>query len=337
MKYVRLICGAAAAIVLCELGARAFFGEIRTNRILTTRQYVEGMSTAHYVRDDPQKDYNWRLTGNAPIEGAPEVLIVGDSYVIAQQVGDDATMGALIERRSRAEGMPINVRQYGIPGGSAAAYAAAARMLLARWNPEWVIVVLPTNDLTDQALDLGSWRMRLGSGDSVGMYQVLQPPLRRPTVAYRIFNRVKRRSTLVDLLAFRWNQLHRPQRSPHPRGIDESERVAKVPQASVSLLARAYGDRLLILHLPEISRSNSRRITPAEVRLEAACLEAGIPYVSAREVLIRARDRFVLSRGFWNTTPGDGHLNETGHRLVAGALWQLLEKARHRVQMRKST
>jgi len=89
--------------------------------------------------------------------------------------------------------------------------------------------------------------------------------------------------------------------------------------------------------LPEISRSNSRRITPAEVRLEAACLEAGIPYVSARDVLIRARDRFVLSRGFWNTTPGDGHLNETGHRLVAGALWQLLEKARHRVQMRKST
>jgi hypothetical protein len=210
-------------------------------------------------------------------------------------------------------------------------------MLLARWNPEWVIVVLPTNDLTDQALDLGSWRMRLGSGDSVGMYQVLQPPLRRPTVAYRIFNRVKRRSTLLDLLALRWNQLHRPQRPQHPGGIDESERVAKVPQASVSLLAQAYGDRLLILHLPEISRSNSRRITPAEVRLEAACLEAGIPYVSARDVLIRARDRFVLSRGFWNTTPGDGHLNETGHRLVAGALWQLLEKARHGVQMRKST
>ena len=336
IRWLGLICGASAALILCEFGVRPFFGEVHTPRMITVRQYEEGMATAHYVRNDPQ-DYNWRLTGNAAIEGAPEVLIVGDSYVLARQVSDDATMGALIERRSRAEGRPINVRQYGIPGGSAAGYAAAARALLARWNPAWVIVVLPSNDLTEQAFDLGSWRMRLGSGDSVEMYQVLQPPLRRPTVAYRIFNRVKRHSTLLDLLALRWNQLHRPQRPQHPGGIDESERVAKVPQASVSLLAQAYGDRLLILHLPEISRSNSRRITPAEVRLEAACLEAGIPYVSAREVLIRARDRFVLSRGFWNTTPGDGHLNETGHRLVAGALWQLLEKARHGVQMRKST
>jgi lysophospholipase L1-like esterase len=340
VKHARLICGVAAAIVVCELGVRAFFGEVHTPRMITIRQYAEGMSTAHYVRSDPQKDYNWRLTGNAPIAGAPEVLIVGDSYIIARQVSDDATMGALIERRSRAEGRPINVRQYGIPGGSAPAYAAAARVLLARWNPAWVIVVLPSNDLTDQPLYSGSyWRMRLGPGDSVETYPVPQPQVKPPTVFGKILTRLRNRSMLVNLLVLRWKDLHPPPPPPHPRAspIDENERVAKVPHASVSLLARGYGDRLLILHLPEISRRSSRRISPAEVRLEEACLKAGIPYVSARDVLIRARDRFVLSRGFWNTTPGDGHLNETGHRLVAGALWQLLEKARQEVHTKKST
>ena len=78
MKHARLICGVAAAVVVCELGVRVFFYEKYTPRNITIRQYAEGMSTAHYVRNDPQKDYNWRLTGNAPIAGAPEVLIVGD-------------------------------------------------------------------------------------------------------------------------------------------------------------------------------------------------------------------------------------------------------------------
>ena len=248
-------------------------------------------------------------------------------------------MGALIERLSRAEGRPINVRQYGIGGGSAPAYAAAARVLLARWNPAWVIVVLPSNDLTDQPLYSGShWRMRLGTGDSVETYPVPQPPVKPLTVFGKILMRIRNRSTLVNLLVLRWKDLHPPPPPPHPRASpDENERVGKVPQASVSLLAREYGDRLLILHLPEISRRTPRRISPAEVRLEEACLKAGIPYLSARDVLIRAGDRFVVSRGFWNRAPGDGHLNETGHRLVAGALWQLLEKARHEVHMKKST
>ena len=335
-QWPGLICGVAAAIVVSELGTRAFYGEPHTRRMVTVRQYAEGISHAHYVRDDPQQNYNWRLTGNPPIEGAPEILIVGDSYVNARQVADDATMGTLIERRSRAEGSPINVRQYGIPGGSPPAYAAAARALLARWNPAWVVVVLPTNDLTDQPLNSAPfWRMRIGPGDSVEIYPVPQP-LGPPTVFGRIMNRLKRPSMLVRLLADRWELLHTPQRPPRPRGtLDEDQRVTMVPQAAVSLLARAYGDRLLILHLPEITRQSSRRITQPEVRLEEACLKAGIPYVSARDVLIRARDRFVLWRGFRNTTPGDGHLNATGHRLVADALWQLLEKARHEAHMRQ--
>ena len=335
-RWAKLICGVAAAILVSEFGVRAFYGEPHTGRMVTVRQYAEGISTAHYVSDDPQQNYNWRLTGNTPIEGAPEVLILGDSYVIARQVSDDATMGALIERRSRAEGSPINVRQYGLSGGSLPAYAAAARVLLARWNPAWVVVVLPTNDLTERSLNSGPyWRMRIGPGDSVEIYPVPEPP-GPATVFGRIMNRLKRRSMLVHLLADRWVLLHTPQRPPRPRGtLDEDQRVTMVPQAAVSLLAREYGDRLLILHLPEITRQSQRGITPPEVRLEEACLKAGIPYVSARDVLIRARDRFVLARGFRNTTPGDGHLNATGHRLVAGALWQLLEKARHEAHMRQ--
>jgi hypothetical protein len=80
------ICGGAAALLVFELGLRPFYGETYTQRITTVRQYEEGITTAHYVRDDPEA-YSWRVTGNAPIEGAPEVLIVGDSYIFARQAG----------------------------------------------------------------------------------------------------------------------------------------------------------------------------------------------------------------------------------------------------------
>lgn len=335
-RWPGLICGVAVAILVFELGLRPFYGETHTRRITTVRQYDEGISTAHYVRNDPG-EYSWRVTGNAPIEGAPEVLIIGDSYIVARQVRDDATMGALIERRSRAEGRPINVRQYGVNGGSAPGYAAAASALLARWNPARVVVVLPTNDLMEEALDKAPyWRMHIGPADIVEMYPVQKPPPQPATVPGAVIDYLRPRSTLVHALTDRWSHLHTRHPPPPPRGtpIAEDPRLSKVPQASLSLLARAYGDRLLIMHLPEVSRRSSHQITPPEVRLEQACLEAGVPYVSAREVLIGARDRFVLTRGFWNTTPGDGHLNETGHRLVASALWQLLEKARHEADIR---
>jgi hypothetical protein len=170
--------------------------------------------------------------------------------------------------------------------------------------------------------------MHIGPGDSVEMYPVPQPPPQPRTVLGANIDYLGSHSRLVQVLNDRWLRLHTRHPLPPPRGTPNDPRVAMVPRASVSLLARAYGDRLLIMHLPEISRQFMEQITPEEVRLEQACLEAGVPYISARDVLIRARDRFVLSRGFPNTTPGDGHLNETGHRLVAGVLWQLLENAR---------
>src|SRR5437868_14869828 len=60
--------------------------------VVVSRQLEEGIATARFSTGGS------RLTGRASIPGAPVVVLLGDSYVVGQEVADDATMGAGVER-----------------------------------------------------------------------------------------------------------------------------------------------------------------------------------------------------------------------------------------------
>ena len=76
-------------------------------------------------------------------------MILGDSYVVAQAVADQETMGSRLERLARAEGDLINVRQYGWIGASPARYLTVARAVRERWAPRNVFIVLSTTISTE--------------------------------------------------------------------------------------------------------------------------------------------------------------------------------------------
>lgn len=127
------VCGIIAGVIAVEASLHRISHSSR-GKYFEIRQYSEGISVSHYASQDPPP-LNWRLTGNKHIEGAPVLLIVGDSYIAAHQVNDEQTMGSLIERWSRSDDFALNVRQYGVPGGSISAYAGYAEPLLGRWKP----------------------------------------------------------------------------------------------------------------------------------------------------------------------------------------------------------
>src|ERR1035438_6734287 len=150
---VRCAAGVLAAASLFELGLRPFVAGWNQPEgpVRTIRSYSEGFSVAHF-EPDGLGTYGNRLTGNPPLLGAPEGLIVGDSHVIAQAVRDEATMGAGIDRLSRAAGQPLNVRQYGWTSANAPTYLASAGQLLGARNPAWVVVILNAANVSVYAL-----------------------------------------------------------------------------------------------------------------------------------------------------------------------------------------
>jgi hypothetical protein len=42
--------------------------------------------------------------------------------------------------------------------------------------------------------------------------------------------------------------------------------------------------------------------------------------------MLAARRSGIIVHGFFNTTPGNGHLNAAGHALVGAEIWKLLDR-----------
>jgi hypothetical protein len=58
---------------------------------------------------------------------------------------------------------------------------------------------------------------------------------------------------------------------------------------------------------------------------ENACRDNNITFVTMAPIFIEAyKNNHVLPHGFLNTAVGAGHLNQTGHRLIAGELFRLI-------------
>jgi hypothetical protein len=325
-RHLGCALGILAAALLFEVALRAIFADWNypPAAIRTIRNYTEGISVAHFEADGLGQLGN-RLTGNPPMLGAPEGLIVGDSHVAAQAVRDEETMGAIIERLSRTAGHPLNVRQYGWPSANAPTFLAAAESLLHRRNPAWIAVVLNAYNIGAPALTAtGNWRMELGPGNSFRLIEA-RP---RPSSAWRTTARQwVAHSTLAMALAMRLG-LIRSQRAANAiaqksaLGVDQS---AGVPRATVLGLKEAYGARLLIVFTPSLLGPGHSDVEATETEVLRLCAEEHVACISVRGALEQDRnDHLRLSRGFHNTAPGLGHFNAIGHRIIGQEIWRYL-------------
>ena len=325
----RCAAGILAATSLFELGLRPFVAGWNQPEgpVRTIRSYSEGFSVAHF-EPDGLGTYGNRLTGNPPLPGAPEGLIVGDSHVIAQAVRDEDTTGAVIERLSRAAGQPLNVRQYGWTSANAPTYLASAGQLLSARNPAWVVVILNAANISVYALTTTqNWRMEVDRDGSFRLIDMRTPPtisrmqtLRREIGRSALALGLWRRAGLMQNQMA--NEENIPLEQQDPRLAQEA---ARVPRATVIGLTKAYGSRLIIVYTPEFFGTDYDSAEPIEQEVLSLCTENGVACFSTREAMKRERyDHLLLSRGFHNTAPGAGHFNATGQRIIGEEIWRYL-------------
>jgi hypothetical protein len=333
--FARCVAGVLAAALLFELGLRPFVASWNqpAGPVRTIRSYAEGFSVAHFSPDG-LGTYGNRLTGNPPLPGAPEGLIVGDSHVVGQAVRDEETMGAVVERLSRTAGHPLNVRQYGWTSANAPTYLGSAEELLAARNPTWVAVVINAYFSVHALTARRNWRMVMNPDGSYQLIDVRPPfatsrpqgirrQIGRSTLALALFHRVEtiwNTGASIETIAL------------SERAEQEDKQLtaatARVPRAALLGLKKAFGSRLILVYTPGFFGADYTTVEPLELEILKLCAEQGIACVSTRAAMARERyDHFLLSRGFHNTAPGAGHFNATGHRIVGEEIWGHLTTA----------
>ena len=325
----RCALGVFVAALVFELGLHPFVADSNHLGIRTVRSYFEGISLAHFESDELGPPGR-RLTGNLPLPGAQEALIVGDSHVVANAVRDEQTMGAVVERLSRNAGHALNVRQYGWQGANAPALLAAAKSLRDR-NPARVAVVLNSYNIGVNALTaLNDWRMEVASD---GSFRLVDGRAARHGRLGETIRRAAGHSTLalalwrrLDLIQSRLAQERFSKESFVQARVHRlSEQAPWVPRATVLGLKRIFGVRLLIVYAPASLGAAHYSVDQAETELQRVCATERVAFISVREALERDRNAHArLSRGFHNTAPGVGHFNAIGHRIIGEEIWRYL-------------
>ncbi len=324
--------GALAALLAWELVLHPFARQLRAppwpnpacdsvrSPVVATRQFEEGIALARYTACGA------RLTGSDPLPGAEYVVLLGDSHVAAREVDDDETTGARLESFARAQGRPLNVRQYGWRGAAPPLYVVQAPAVLRRWHPAEVVVLLSEDDLGADLLDGMPPLLRYSSDSQLvldgGEAVVRDVPAPR---LLAVGSLVERRWTMI--LA-RSPAFVRALAGPVDLDVDEhadDRLVPGVPSAVARLLHDAYGDRLLLVYVADVRVTGGDTATTKESLLLRACAEVGTRCVSTREAMLDARRRGVIARGSPTTVLGIGHLNAEGHDLVAREIWRALQ------------
>jgi hypothetical protein len=277
------------------------------------RTYQEGISRAHLTAGGA------RLTGNPFLPGAPVAVLVGDSFVAGWQVADAQTAGSVAERRLRAAGLPVNVRQFGFADGNPAEMALAAPEIRRRWHPRWTFVVL--RDVNFLPGSLRNARAEIVNGPQgtaaraveepprmAALKRWLTPLLTRSALLYTLFFRAK--IEVVDRLRGR---LELPEVPADPAAIGPSV------EATLSVLRDTYGPDAVFLYHVKVPVTGEAPNPAGERALLAACRKLDLRCRSVRPAFEALRGR-AIPRGFNVSAPNMGHWNAAGHEAVAGIL-----------------
>lgn len=117
-----------------------------------------GPRTSYYTRYELDAD-GFRVGPRLAPEGAPEVAVVGDSYVFGIAMPEHATLPARLEAALVARGTPHRVHNVGYPAADLRAGLRSVRRVLRRHHPAWVMIVLGANDLS-RVSDAGAGLVR---------------------------------------------------------------------------------------------------------------------------------------------------------------------------------
>jgi len=261
-----------------------------------------------------------------PSDLKPKVLVLGDSYAEALQVGPGRDLASVMMASLEERGIKAGVWNAGASGRSPAHYLALSAHYQKTLSPDLVVIQLNASDFNEDLDRLAEGFGFEAEGDGWKLLTPKAPPgsstvdlLMRSSVLYITGTRMKG-----------GGGGHGAPKKKSQEEIDREkrEKAAKIERFAVWLvpqLAAAYPS-LAITYIPSYDYfANGGEPAPEEAALEQACSAAGVPFINGRGIFRKSfEETGEPSHGFSNTTPGAGHINATGHRLLGQELAEVL-------------
>jgi lysophospholipase L1-like esterase len=273
------------------------------------------------------------------------IALVGDSYVEALQVASTDSAAELLGRKLEDAGQPTEVYRFGISGAPLSQYVHMVEREVARYRPDWIVVILAHNDLGEsfqfqQGRYTSSFlKFRVENGTVTGE---LPPAPWRPGTIEAL-----RETATARFFLYRWRV--RPQAIvdlflPRPAGAGHDTYVANVDIGSIlsrrreveavanhavtrlRVLAAGIDSRLLMVM--DGDRQSIYRGAPSSPALELNRIMA----VAAGNHVVEFLDLHPIFAAHWQSHrerfefDSDGHWNELGHSVVAAAIVERIRR-----------
>ena len=151
---------------------------------------------------------------------------------------------------------------------------------------------------------------------------------RLPTYSGGIMD-ILQKMKYLKLVFYQYNNL-KPSSAKGDKALNDEELLNDILSRAAELCTQRDVELIIVFH-PTLSVDNEDNITTSYSRedaklLEKVCMDNGITFINMEDDF---REYYLsehkLPHGFNNTVPGQGHLNETGHMLMAYAVKDVLE------------
>lgn len=277
--------------------------------------------------------------------GVGRVAVVGDSYVEALQVAHTDSIGEhLRQELNDRGGRPTEVYRFGISGAPLSQYLYMAEREVARYRPDWIVVVLVHNDLNESfqfvpgRYTSSFFKLRVDDGKVVGdrapdpWRPGMIEHLRRTAIARYFYYRWQVRPDTVRNAIFGQAQAAE---GPFAANIDVaavSRRMADIAATTDYLFVRlktvaaGMGARLLVAMDGHRSAIYSGATMSFPLKLNRMAGEAAarhdIAFVDLHPVF--AADWIAHNARF--EFASDSHWNERAHALAARAISEAIRK-----------
>ena len=272
------------------------------------------------------------------------VLFMGSSHAEGYNVLADGNAARLLDGMLRADGREGHVYNIAMSNHDLPRNAANLSRALEVFAPSgYVVIETSTLYFTP---DVVSATM----GDNISRMSATEVPLEAIThrpLAKRLYKQ------LMDLLGKDGTDVARvlaqlrdafggaqqavpatvPTEAENEAAFARYSRAMGTWMAQLGGVAEAAGVRLIICYHPRLvpQLDGGVHVASSEAEVEAfaeACASAGVLFVDMGGRFLQAYEEdHVLPHGFANTAMGGGHLNATGHRLIAEALYDTIVEA----------
>jgi hypothetical protein len=310
---------------LLEIGLRAADGWLFDwhNLVLGARTVHNATEQGRFMHD-ALVGYVPRPDGLRPTEEAPgvPVLAVGDSYTYGEEVGDDETWPAHLERLANRRVLNAGVSGYGFDQS-----VLRAEQLAAQRRPSAIVVSFIPDDIrrTEMRRQWGAEKPYFDfKDDGLVLRNVPVPPRPDPSTTLTFWQRTLGHSYLFDFILRRLDLLYDwfgDHVRVHRQG--DGERIACLLTERLRELQASTGARVLVLaeydpmvwQKPDFA-AEQRRMAEG---LLACARQRGLGTIDSFDALAGAAGGPQSLYGLW-------HLNDKGNRVIAALVANALSQ-----------